>query len=528
MTRRYYVLLFCTGLALALVVAGLEKAPGYMDADFYYAGALRLAGGQGATELYLWNYLNAPAALPAPSFSYWMPLTSLVAAAGLLLARPLGFWGARLGFIVLSGCIPPLTALLALRLTQKPALARMSGLLALFSGFYLAYLPTTDVFALYMLLGGLFFWLAFAPGDWLARFPVARFLGLGLLAGLFHLARADGLVWLAGAAGAALLTFWRARPLVWARLAAAILAGYALMMAPWFAHNLRAWGGLFPPGGSRALWITAYEQTMLYPASLLTPQHWLAAGWGVHFSAWGEALLANLQTALAVQGGIVLLPFIIAGLWALRGCPEVRLGVPLYLGIAAVMTVVFPFAGTNGGFFHSGAAFQPLFWAAAPLGVETLMLRYARWRRAPRPWGMVSFMSALLVGVAGLLSLLLVTQRVIGPHPEFPAWSASAQHYRAVERDLQRLGAQPGDAVIVNNPPGYWLASGRPAVVIPDGDASMLLQAARQYRVRYLVLEITNPAALGDLYHARISPPALTYLDTVGQTRLYRVDFSTP
>lgn len=532
MTRRFYWGLFFAGLLLAVVAAALERAPGYMDADYYYAGALRLVSGQGASEPYLWNYLNAPPALPAPSFGYWMPLVSLVAAAGLALARPLGFWGARLGFVLLAGCIPPLTARLSLRLTQKPASARLAGLLALFPGFYLAYLPTTDAFALYMLLGALFFLLAFARGGVLDRFPAeVRLIGLGVLAGLLHLTRADGLLWLAGA-GFTALVYWRqARPVSAARLltfAAAILAGYVAIMSPWLIHNLRGWGSLFPPGGSRAMWITAYEQTMLYPASLLTPQHWLAAGWGVHLTAWGDALLANLQTAVAVQGGIVLFPFILAGFWTLRGCPEIRLGALMLLATFAAMTLLFPFAGTNGGFFHSGAALQPLFWAAAPAGIETLMLRYARWRHTPRPWGMVRFMSGLLVAVAALLSLLLYTQRVIGSRADLPAWSTSARHYQSVEQTLVRLGAQPGDPVIVNNPPGYWLASGRPAVVIPDGDERMLLAAARQYGVRYLVLEVTNPTALANLYYARVNPAALTYLTSVGSTRLYRVNPAMP
>jgi hypothetical protein len=136
--------------------------------------------------------------------------------------------------------------------------------------------------------------------------------------------------------------------------------------------------------------------------------------------------------------------------------------------------------------------------------------------------------SALLVGVVILLSGFLFIQRVIGSQPGEVAWSASDRHYRAVEKTLISFGAQPGEPVLVNNPPGYWLASGRPSLVIPDGDEQMLLAVARQFAVRYVVLEVTNPKALGNLYHERVNPDELKYLTSVGSTRLYQVNLSTP
>jgi hypothetical protein len=532
--RKWYLGLFITELVIVLCAAWLERAPGYMDADYYYAGGLRIASNHGSSEPYLWNYLNAPDALPAPSFSYWMPLVSLLAAGGLVLGGPLGWWGARLGFILLSACIPPLAALISDQLTRSPAQARLAGLLALFPGFYLAYYPTTDAFPIYMVLGSLFVLLSFGHSDWLDRRPVeVRLLGLGAIAGLLHLARADGLLWLAGALAVTLAwnwPFWKEGMAVtcWLHLGAGLvvtLLGYGLVMAPWYSRNLQVWGSLMPPGGGGALWITAYEQTMLYPASLLTPQHWLAAGSGVHLAAWRNALSGNFQTALAVQGSIVLFPFILVGMWKLRGCPVVRLGVGMWLLTAGAMTVIFPFAGMNGGFFHSGAALQPLLWAVTPVGVEAVMLAYARWRKLSWPQGMLTFTSGLLVVVVALLSGLLYFQRVVGSEPGGLAWGASQKHYQAVEQELAAQGAAPGEAVLVNNPPGYWLASGRPAAVVPYGDPQMLLAAARKYQIRYLVLETNNSPELGDLYRAKIDVPELDYLSSVGSTRLYRVKY---
>lgn len=527
--KRLYICLFLAALLIIAAAASLERCPGYMDADYYYAGALRIASNQGASEPYIWNFLNDPSGLPVTSFRYWMPLVSILAAAGLKVAAPLGFWGARLGFLLLAACISPMTALLSFRISHQANYARLAGLLALFPGFYLAYLPTTDAFAIYMALGGLF--MLFALNLWHDRHPRAgRLFVLGILAGLLHLTRADGVLWLAGAMSVALARLWVVRRerlgfvLKFVPYGAVILTGYSLVMAPWFASNLRAWGSLFPPGGTRALWIITYEETMIYPANILTPARWLAAGWSVHLEAWWAALSNNFQTALAVQGGILLLPFILAGMWKLRACQVVRLGAGMWLLTGGLMTVVFPYAGVNGGYFHSGAALQPLLWAVAPAGVESIVMWYARMRRLSWPQGMLRFVSALLVITGALLSGLLYFQRVVGNEPGVVKWNASAAHYQEVEHSLTRLNAAPGEAVLVNNPPGFWLAGGRPAVVIPFGDEQMLLAAARKYNIRYLVLEANDAHHLPGLYSGKAVPAELEYLAAVGETRLFRIN----
>ncbi len=529
--RRWLFGLYLIALLIVLAAAALERAPGYMDADYYYAGALRIASNEGSSEPYIWNFLNDPQSLPVPSFRYWMPLVSIVAAAGIKIAGPLGWWGARLLFLLLAACIPPLTAVLSFHLTHRASTARLAGLLALFPGFYLAYLPTTDAFPIYMVLGGLFVLFSFARWQWLDRLPPAvRFFGLGILAGLLHLTRADGVLWLAGALLVVLIRIWQLgsqqRSRFFLKLllfGGAVLAGYVLVMSPWFAGNLGMWGSLFPPGGSRTLWITTYEETMIFPADVLTPARWLAVGWAAHLRAWSFALTNNLQTTLAVQGAIILLPFMLAGMWKLRRCPAVWLGAAMWLITAGVMTVVFPYAGVNGGYFHSGAALQPLLLAVTPVGIESIVLWYARLRRLPWPQGMLRFVSILLVVTCALLTGFLYFQRVVGGEPGVFHWTASSDHYQEVEQALSRLGAASGEVVLVNNPPGYWLASRRPAVVIPFGDEQMLLAAARKYNARYLILETNNARHLPGLVTVPGVFSDFEYLDQVGETRLFRI-----
>ena len=156
MTWRIYLLLTLLGLAVATVVAALQPSPGYMDADYYYAGGLQLASGHGFTEPYLWNYLDNPIGLPHPSNAYWMPFASLLAAAGAVLFGSASWITARAGFLLVAALIPPVTAALAWSYSSRRDLAITSGLLAVFPAFYLPFLPVTDTFGLYMLFGGSF------------------------------------------------------------------------------------------------------------------------------------------------------------------------------------------------------------------------------------------------------------------------------------------------------------------------------------------------------------------------------------
>src|SRR4030066_270841 len=102
MTWRIRILLFAAGLAAVSLVVIFQNAPGYMDADYYYAGGIRLAEGKGFTEEFLWNYLDNPLGLPHPSHAYWMPLASLIAALGMKVAGSTSFWAARLVLIFIA------------------------------------------------------------------------------------------------------------------------------------------------------------------------------------------------------------------------------------------------------------------------------------------------------------------------------------------------------------------------------------------------------------------------------------------
>jgi len=527
MSKLILLLLWVLGLAIVLVVAVFQDSPGYMDADYYYSGGMQLASGQGFSENILWNYLDDPEGLPHPSHGYWMPLVSILAAAGMALLGRVDFSSGRFFFILIAAFIPPLTAELAWRLHRRKDLALISGGLALFPAFYLPYLPTTDVFGCFMILGGSFFLLLTTGENSKHKSPPDRYsypLLLGLLAGVMHLGRAEGLLWLfLGLAGTVRIALDEQQPHSWRKALLAGLAclvGYLLVMGPWYIRNMAVFGAPLSPGGDRALWIREYDELFIFPADQLTFQRWLQSGLGSILNARLWSAGQNLQSALAVQGSIFLAPLIGLGLWRLRKLVSIRIAVSGWLLTFLAMTLAFPYQGARGGFFHSGAAFQPVFWAVAPLGLESLI----EWGARKRNWQARQALGVFgvgLVGLALLLTTLASRERLFSAEAGGSSWNAHNERYVHLEQYLLKRDTPLEEVVMVNNSPGYFAASGRPSISIPYSDLQEVCSAADRYQARFLLLEIDQIPAEAELFDHPKDKLCLQYLDTVDDVHIF-------
>src|SRR5690606_23498059 len=128
------------------------------------------------------------------SHGHWMPLTSLVAAAGIWAFEPLlGAWrAAQLPFVLLSTALVPATYLVSRALWPSRGAAVVAALLAVLAGPFLVYYPQVNSIAVFGAAGAAALWCsiravrAARPGPWL--------LAAGLAAGLAGLARVDGLL----------------------------------------------------------------------------------------------------------------------------------------------------------------------------------------------------------------------------------------------------------------------------------------------------------------------------------------------
>ena len=557
--------LLAVALAVRVLTAWPLQQPGYMDAAYYLVGGQRLYQGYGFSEPFLWNYLDNPRGIPHPSHLYWMPLASVLVYLSFLVFGP-SYRAAQVPFIVLSALVPPLTAWLSWQMTRNHRHAWVAGLLALFSGFYMAYWVSPDNTAPFALTTALAL-VALARGLKTGRWPWYAL--SGALAGLSHLARADGLLLLGAIYIILVIAAMRHSPSAIRPFAIPFLlpaVSYLLIMSPWFLHNLRTIGTPLSPAGTKTIFLTDYDDLFSY-GKPLTLQTYLAWGWGNILRSKLEAAWLNFQTLWAVVGMIFVGPLGAWGLWRVKSAnrksanqqiigqhpptlPPFHLSILPTLqpppppasqlsslpGIAAVygallygvMTLVFTFPGVRGGMLHSGAALVPFLCAAAPAGLDAAVDWMARQRPHWQPEVAKKVFSGGLVFLAMLMSGLLYWRAVFSGGPLSEPWNERDRVYSQVADWLDEHGVPPQERVLVNNPPAFYLDSGREGLVIPNGDVETLLQVSRRYGAGYLVLGPDCPRPLHDLYTGAAQEPRLTRLAVFATRRgavyLYRVE----
>lgn len=505
MKFKTYFILFLSGLILPIIIAQFQPKPGYLDSEYYYAGGIQLATGKGFTEPYLWNYLDGTTSLPHPSHTYWMPLASIISAIPMWLFNNTSYAVARIPFIIIAGLIVPITAYLAYLFSKRKDMAIISGLFAIFSVYHAPFVGVTDNFSLFMLFGGLYF--IFVTKLLEDATQKKYWIVLGLLAGLLSLSRSDGLLYLGITFLFILITIKKNLQssnslisnlkLLITNYLLPTLLGFLIIMSPWYARNFKEFGTFMSPGGSRALWLQNYDQTFIYPPEALSKESFLEYGWE---NIWNDRLWAinnNLQSGFAAHGGIILFPFIIAGILYFRKDIRVKLAVIAWLILFLVMTFLFPFAGVRGAFFHAGAALQPMWWVLAPLGLDSILasLRKRNWGDER---GRIIFTSSFVL-VTIILTLFVVYIRVFQL-----GWGEGETNYIEVEQVLQENAIQPQDVVIVWDAPLYYLDTNRSAISIPYGGFESILAVSEQFDAKYLILE--PEAALGELKNLLNSP----------------------
>lgn len=495
-TRRDVLLLVACALVVRLLTAWPLREPGYMDAYYYYEMAKSLYLGQGFNEQFIWNYLDNPQGIPHPGL-YWMPLPSLLIWPCFALFGPY-YRAAQIPFVLLSALLPAVAYLVTLQTTGRRRDGVIAGLLAIFSGFYLAFWVSPDAFAPFALAGSLCL-LAAYEGLSQRRWPLM--LLAGALAGLGHLSRADGALLL----GVTFLVALTVRP--GKAEIAALLGGYLLVMAPWFYRNWLAVGAILPTAGTKTIFLRSYDDLYGYGLDL-SPSSYLAWGFWPILQSKLEAAWTNTQTVLAVFCLIFLAPFAAVGFWRLRRHLLYRLAFLYGLLLWLAMTFVFTFPGVRGGLLHSGVALLPFIYAASLEGLTGAV----DWAARRRNWSVSAaatvFAWALPV-MALFLSLFIYSSRVLRGSLSEPAWNLSARPYTQIAQWLRASSLQ-GETVMVNNPPAFGYYSGQHSLAIPNGDPETLLAVCRRYGATYLILEPNHPAPLTGLYKKENVPPALS------------------
>ena len=523
--RRDLLWLFFLALTVRLAAAALIRRPGYMDTAYYAAGAVRLAQGGGLSESFLWNYLDDPAGLPHPGFLYWMPLPSLLAAPFAALFSnlqspisnlhplPGSFLALQLPFVVLAALLPLVGYAVAWQTTGVRRHAWVAGLITLFSGLFFPYWTLPETFAPFALFGSLALWLA---GNWILdtrywildtrywKLETGRWLLVGLLVGLAHLTRADGIlllpvVILALLARPLSCTTHHARRFVIVHCSLVIL-GYLLIMGPWFLRNMSVVGVPLSPAGTKTLWLRTYDDLFCYGCDL-SLRSYLAWGWSEILQSKLWAAGVNLERFWAEDCLVFLLPFVLIGLYRLRRRPSFTLAIIYSFLIYCLHSLAFTFPGPRGGFFHASVPALPFLFVAAIVGLDAAVGWVARWRHWNRRQAQAVFATAAVVGAVALSGYAAAGK--------LPVWRDADAAYREAGAWLDAHDVPDDTVIMVGNPPGFWYHTHRPAVVVPNGDVEALLAVADRYGVRYVLLDRNRPAPLAGLYAGEIPHPRL-------------------
>lgn len=517
MKSNYRTDLFLIALLGLMVQAfwGLRLShPSYMDAYYYATNGRRLAEGHGFTEMVIWQFLDEPEGLPTPSHAYWMPLPSLLAAAGYRLIGH--FRGAQLPFWLLAGSLPVLSFTISRQLSGQRWQAWTAALLTASGGFYNVFFSQPATFAPFAWAGGLcLLFLAFGS----RRRAWHWWLLAGLTAGLAHLTRADGVLLLVVGLFVGLIGIrdWTLETKLISNLQSLVarsgllLCGYFVVMGGWFIRNWLVLGRPLSAVGAQTIFLTTYDDLFAYGRSF-DLAHLLAWGWDNVLYARLQGISLALQTFAVVSCLIFLTPFVFWAWIALGREPSKR---PLLrpmtwyaLALFASMSLIFTFPGGRGGLFHSSAALWPWFMALAAggisLAVDWTAVRLSHWQpgRAKR------IFAGLFVSVAFLMSFALGLMRS-------PDDSESAIY--------KQIGAVlPSTAVVMaGNAPGFHYHTNLAAVSVPNEPLNVVVEAAGRYRVAYLVLDADHPHSLADLYQGYVQSPSIQLIDSYGSVKLY-------
>lgn len=498
-SRRSLVLVFALALGVGTILAILVEQPGYMDAYYYYNAAHRLVSGDGLTDPYVWHYLDAPDALPAPSHTYWMPLQSLLAAGAMALGGAT-FGAAQVPSVLCYAGLVTFAFWLGVILGGTRRIAWIGALLVLCSGFFTPFWTTTDTFAAFGLAGAL---AIAASGLGRARRAGKWFLVAGALAGLAHLARADGAL-LVAVAG--LLAVWPDDRSTWRdRITHALLAaiGYFVLMGPWLARNVSVMGAPLSTAGTATIWLRGYDELVRYPPTA-SFDNFLSWGVGNILGSRWEALTNNLGTFVAVETWVVLAPFALVGLWRLRRNPLAQSAALYAIGLHVAMTLVFAYPGYRGGLFHSSAALLPYWAVCGTIGLDRAVEALGRRRRWRVRQAQVVFGGALVV-IAALLSIYTLAARL-------PSLNRNAVVYHQLAEFLP-----PDATVILNDPPALYYHTGLSGVVLPDSPPENVLDLAERYGATHVVLDRDRTAPFAALYQGEASVPFLRLEHVIGQ-----------
>jgi hypothetical protein len=498
--------LLLLGAAVRWWAAGQVVFPANEGSAFYVDTARNIVEGRGFVSDAIWSYATPPLVLPKPAFELWMPMASFLAALPMALLGT-SFAVAQLGSILLGAAIGPLTWYVARQAAHRQGLGERraatvaigSGIVASILGPFLIAAALPDSTTPFLVLGVLG---AIATARLVERPSVRVGLALGVLLGLAYLSRQEavylGLTYLILAIGPLRRAAAGRRLREAISLLAAPVAGGLVVVAPWFARNVAAFGTLFPGQALENVYLSRNEEIFAY-LERPTAESFLAQGPVAIVAHMVDALSHDLLTVVVLPALPVGLLGLIAAL-VMRRSPAFREATALRallvagLVIYLVTSLLLPVATLWGTFLHASGPPLVGLIVAAMLGLDAAIARLGRYRRWSRPNAWLG--TVLVVAVAAPFSLLQID--VLGR--QAATQQARIAAIAAQLEALPEIAAFPRAGTEAAGPPrrraalisdhAVWLAHElrRPVIALPDEPPAAVAQLAEDFGTTLVVL----------------------------------------
>ena len=195
-----------------------------------------------------------------------------------------------------------------------------------------------------------------------------------------------------------------------------------------------------------------------------------------------------------------------------------RLTILAWVTILLSMSLVFPYAGSRGGYLHSVAAIQPLIWAYAALGLSIVIQKGIEWRKCD------SRMATRLFNGFAIFIAVIISGYVVGGDKINQGKSTQANQwddYKLVDNYIGQYLFVLDYRVMVNNPPAYTDATNQTAVMIPYGNIATLNEVASKYAVNYLIIDQNHIQNYEALYKVPQDYGNLIYIGSIKDYRVY-------
>lgn len=474
------------GFVSRLIFASMADHPGHGDYAFYYTVAENLAEGKGLQVDYIWNYLSDPKSIPHPSNDYWMPLASIIISFSIKLFGK-SLFAALLPSILIGWTLSILTYFIGKAYSGSNFVALCSAGLVLFVSPLFLHSLLTDSTIYYVLFVCLSLFFVFMGRK---RDPIF-FLLAAFCSGLAQLTRQDGILLLLTIVLIILLS-----PLDGKRKA--IFAGLAfglhlLVVSPLIIDNYRTFSAPFPPGPSKTIFLSEYEDLYSY-SKQLTLRTYL--NWGIPNILASKFIVAVTNT-VALSGLLdhFLWIFVIVGILNIglsqikQGTRELHLPLLLFLGIVFVFyTLIATFPGQFGGFHRSSMSVVPFLIVIAVDAIDRNI-----------PSRTIVLLSIIVIGFLFFYQSILAARAVIDFNTQMGENLAMLKTVLA--SDAQEQGQE--DIVIMTRDPWDVYHSTRyKAIQIPNENLDTIYQAAEEFGANYLLLPAEREA-LEDLYEGQ-------------------------